>query len=119
VPRAIIALRQGVGRLIRSKSDVGVVVILDKRIAESRYGRKFLKSLPPMLSSRRIQSIPRFLDAAGESPPASPPRPPSSLATMSLRRRTVNPSHPRGRRRSSPSPRCREGASLRVGWGQE
>lgn len=64
IPRATIMLRQGVGRLIRSQGDIGVVVILDKRIAEKRYGPKFLKSLPPMLSSRRIQSISRFLGEA-------------------------------------------------------
>ncbi len=61
VPLAIIALRQGVGRLIRARSDVGVVVILDKRIAEKGYGRQFLRSLPPMLSTRRVENIARFL----------------------------------------------------------
>ena len=64
VPLAIIALRQGVGRLIRCKTDVGVVVILDKRLAEKGYGRKFLKSLPPMLSTRRLENIARFLEEA-------------------------------------------------------
>lgn len=64
VPRAIIALRQGVGRLIRCKTDVGVAVILDKRIAEKGYGRRFLKSLPPMLSTRRVENISRFLEEA-------------------------------------------------------
>jgi ATP-dependent DNA helicase DinG len=64
VPLAIIALRQGVGRLIRCKTDVGVAVILDKRIAEKGYGKKFLKSLPPMLSTRRVENIARFLEEA-------------------------------------------------------
>jgi len=67
VPRAIIALRQGVGRLIRCKTDIGVVVILDKRLAEKGYGRRFLRSLPPMLSTRRIQNIPRFLEEAARA----------------------------------------------------
>ncbi len=67
VPRAIIALRQGVGRLIRSKTDVGVVVILDKRIAEKGYGRRFLASLPPMLSTRRVSNIARFLGEAANA----------------------------------------------------
>jgi ATP-dependent DNA helicase DinG len=61
VPRAIITLKQGVGRLIRSKSDIGVVVILDRRLVEKGYGRAFLKSLPPMLSSRHVEHIPGFL----------------------------------------------------------
>lgn len=64
VPRAIIALRQGVGRLIRSKTDVGVAIILDRRLAEKGYGKKFLRSLPPMLSTRRLENIPRFLKEA-------------------------------------------------------
>jgi ATP-dependent DNA helicase DinG len=64
VPLAIIALRQGVGRLIRCKTDVGVAVILDKRIAEKGYGKKFLKSLPPMLTTRRVENITRFLEEA-------------------------------------------------------
>lgn len=62
VPLAIIALRQGVGRLIRTKTDIGVVVILDKRIAEKGYGKKFLRSLPPMLTTRRIENIARFFE---------------------------------------------------------
>jgi ATP-dependent DNA helicase DinG len=64
IPRAIIMLRQGVGRLIRSQKDIGVVVILDRRLAEKPYGRRFLKSLPPMLSSRKLDNIARFLQEA-------------------------------------------------------
>ena len=67
VPRAIIALRQGIGRLIRCKTDVGVAVILDKRIAEKSYGRRFLKSLPPMLCTRRVENISRFLEEAAHA----------------------------------------------------
>ncbi|MBN1530745.1 MAG: hypothetical protein JW895_16910, partial [Thermoleophilaceae bacterium] len=67
VPKAIIALRQGVGRLIRSRRDVGVVVLLDRRVAEKRYGRRFLRSLPPMLTTRRIENIPRFLEEAAHA----------------------------------------------------
>ena len=46
VPEAIIKLKQGFGRLIRSKSDRGVVVILDSRVKTKRYGRLFLDALP-------------------------------------------------------------------------
>jgi len=46
LPEAILRLRQGFGRLIRSKADRGVVVILDKRIQTKSYGRAFLDSLP-------------------------------------------------------------------------
>ena len=46
VPEAIIKLKQGFGRLIRSKKDTGQVVILDPRIKTKYYGRLFLESLP-------------------------------------------------------------------------
>ena len=46
LPEAIIKLRQGFGRLIRTKTDRGIVVLLDPRIQSKRYGRKFLESLP-------------------------------------------------------------------------
>jgi len=47
VPEAIIRLKQGFGRLIRTKSDTGTVAILDHRILTAVYGRYFLKALPP------------------------------------------------------------------------
>jgi ATP-dependent DNA helicase DinG len=47
VPEAIIKLKQGFGRLIRSKTDEGIVVILDSRIKTKHYGRLFLEALPP------------------------------------------------------------------------
>src|SRR6195256_4250588 len=46
LPEAILKLRQGVGRLIRTKSDHGIVVILDNRIVTKPYGRAFLQALP-------------------------------------------------------------------------
>ncbi len=47
VPEAIIKLKQGFGRLIRSKTDKGIIVILDSRVKTKRYGKLFLHSLPP------------------------------------------------------------------------
>lgn len=47
LPRAVIRFKQGFGRLIRSKSDKGQVVILDPRVRTARYGRLFLDALPP------------------------------------------------------------------------
>ena len=47
VPEAVIKLRQGVGRLIRTKKDEGMVVILDNRVVTKRYGKSFLAALPP------------------------------------------------------------------------
>ncbi len=47
VPTAILKLRQGVGRLIRTSEDRGVIVILDNRVATKRYGKRFRDALPP------------------------------------------------------------------------
>jgi ATP-dependent DNA helicase DinG len=46
LPEAILKLRQGVGRLIRAKTDQGIVVILDNRIVTKPYGRAFMTALP-------------------------------------------------------------------------
>ena len=47
IPDAVLKFRQGVGRLIRSKTDSGIVVVLDRRIVAKNYGRRFLDSIPP------------------------------------------------------------------------
>ena len=62
MPQAITLLRQGFGRLIRSKSDMGIVAILDPRIKTRHYGRFFLNSLPDCGKTSDIKSIERFLD---------------------------------------------------------
>ena len=46
LPVAVLKFRQGVGRLIRTKSDNGIVVVLDNRVLSKRYGEIFLQSLP-------------------------------------------------------------------------
>ena len=46
VPHAVLKFKQGFGRLIRSKTDKGVVVVMDKRIVTKSYGKHFLNSLP-------------------------------------------------------------------------
>ncbi len=66
VPEAIIRLRQGVGRLIRSKTDRGAALILDSRLASTRYGEAFLRSLPVEArlfksKAETIQAIESFL----------------------------------------------------------
>ena len=62
VPRAIISLKQGVGRLIRTVDDVGVVVLLDCRLTTKGYGKVFLNSLPAAGRTRKMSEIRRFLD---------------------------------------------------------
>lgn len=61
VPRAIIAFKQGFGRLIRTTTDRGVVVVLDKRISTKFYGKFFLAGLPPVQHSANIGDVKRFL----------------------------------------------------------
>ena len=63
LPRAIIAFRQGFGRLIRRRTDRGVVVVLDQRIVTKGYGRAFLGSLPGGggLRTRHLPNIAKFL----------------------------------------------------------
>lgn len=57
VPRAILSLRQGVGRLMRSATDAGLLAIMDVRLFTKGYGRKFLKSLPPSPVSRSMDDV--------------------------------------------------------------
>lgn len=61
IPQAIIALKQGAGRLIRDYSDKGVLVLCDPRLIANRYGQKFLKSLPPMKRTRDKTVVLEFL----------------------------------------------------------
>lgn len=60
VPETILRFRQGFGRLIRSTTDRGVVVVMDKRLLTKRYGEKFLNSLPPCTVIRAsLAELPR------------------------------------------------------------
>ena len=61
VPQAIIALKQGLGRLIRSTTDRGVLAILDPRLRTKGYGRTFLQSLPPCKVTSRISDLASIL----------------------------------------------------------
>jgi ATP-dependent DNA helicase DinG len=61
VPQAVIALKQGVGRLIRDDGDSGVVTICDTRLLTKGYGRIFLQSLPPMRRTREVEEVRTFL----------------------------------------------------------
>ena len=60
IPEAVIALRQGVGRLIRDRQDYGVLMICDPRITSKSYGRKFLISLPNMPQTRELNTVRNF-----------------------------------------------------------
>jgi ATP-dependent DNA helicase DinG len=62
VPAAIIALKQGLGRLIRSTEDRGVLAILDSRILTKEYGKLFLQSLPPAPVVHKREEIKRVFE---------------------------------------------------------
>ncbi|MEJ1096953.1 MULTISPECIES: ATP-dependent DNA helicase [unclassified Pseudoxanthomonas] len=64
LPQAVIALKQGVGRLIRSETDRGVLVLCDPRLTGKPYGRIFLDSLPPFARTRRVQDVQTFFGVA-------------------------------------------------------
>lgn len=57
VPRAILSLKQGVGRLMRSSTDSGLIAILDVRLFSKGYGKKFRKSLPPSPIVRSLDPV--------------------------------------------------------------
>ncbi|MGB0937214.1 MAG: ATP-dependent DNA helicase [Colwellia sp.] len=63
LPQAVIALKQGVGRLIRDVNDSGVMVICDDRLVNRPYGQVFLKSLPDMKRTRDIHKVEAFLQS--------------------------------------------------------
>jgi ATP-dependent DNA helicase DinG len=63
VPQAVIALKQGVGRLIRDETDFGVVMLCDTRLVTKGYGRSFITSLPPMKRTRSLEEVQAFLQA--------------------------------------------------------
>lgn len=64
LPNAVIALKQGVGRLIRDVHDRGVMMLCDPRLLSKPYGRLFLNSLPPMRRSRRLEDVQAFFSQA-------------------------------------------------------
>ncbi len=67
VPSAVLTLKQGFGRLIRSLEDRGVLVLLDPRIRKQRYGQTFLNSLPPYRMTTTITDVEKFFEVPSES----------------------------------------------------
>ena len=60
LPQAVIALKQGAGRLIRSETDRGVLVLCDPRLLGKSYGKLFLDSLPPLPMTRDVADVQAF-----------------------------------------------------------
>ena len=67
IPRAVLSLRQGVGRLMRSASDGGLISVLDARLFSKRYGSVFLRSLPPSPVVRDMVEIKNFFGMLEEN----------------------------------------------------
>jgi ATP-dependent DNA helicase DinG len=63
VPEAVLALKQGFGRLIRSKRDRGILSILDNRIRRMQYGKIFLESLPEYTITQDLSEVARFMQS--------------------------------------------------------
>jgi ATP-dependent DNA helicase DinG len=61
---AVLDLKQGLGRLLRSKGDRGVLAVLDPRLTTKGYGKTFLKSLPPYPVVRSLEDAAAFFHAA-------------------------------------------------------
>ncbi len=73
LPQAIIALKQGVGRLIRDMNDYGVLMICDPRLRSKSYGKKFLNSLPKMNITSNIADVENFYAGHTEQKINPPP----------------------------------------------
>ncbi|MGJ4729068.1 ATP-dependent DNA helicase [Luteimonas sp. SDU101] len=67
LPQAVIALKQGVGRLIRTERDRGVLVLCDPRLTQKSYGETFLDSLPPFATTRDVAEVEAFFAPVAEA----------------------------------------------------
>ena len=73
LPQAVISLKQGAGRLIRTFEDRGVLVLCDPRLVAKSYGRLFLDSLPPLPRTRALADVQRFFGCETISDDVSDP----------------------------------------------
>jgi ATP-dependent DNA helicase DinG len=62
VPVAVLMLKQGLGRLIRTGRDRGILAVLDSRLLRKAYGRRFLESLPPARLVHDLGTVERFMN---------------------------------------------------------
>ena len=66
VPEAVVALKQGAGRLIRTESDQGVLVLCDNRLVTTGYGRRLIAALPPMHQLQTAQELAQSLESLNQ-----------------------------------------------------
>lgn len=62
LPKSIITLKQGIGRLIRDPNDYGLLVIADPRLVTKAYGKQFLSSLPDMAKTQKLERVQKFFE---------------------------------------------------------
>ena len=67
LPRAVIALKQGAGRLIRDEADRGALMICDPRLVDKPYGKRIWRALPPFRRTRSLAEVEAFFGARGAS----------------------------------------------------
>jgi ATP-dependent DNA helicase DinG len=67
LPRTVISMKQGAGRLIRAESDRGALMICDPRLISKPYGRRIWQSLPPMRRTRDVAEVVAFFESLGET----------------------------------------------------
>src|SRR5678816_1689770 len=72
VPLATLTLLQGLGRLIRTRTDRGVLAVLDPRLTRMSYGRRFLASMPPAPITNDLRVVRRFLQGSGSRETGGP-----------------------------------------------
>jgi ATP-dependent DNA helicase DinG len=72
LPEAVISLKQGAGRLIRSETDRGVLMLCDPRLMGKSYGRKVLDALPPMSRTRKLAEVQAFFAVSPAEKALSP-----------------------------------------------
>ncbi len=77
LPRAVIALKQGAGRLIRDEADRGALMICDPRLVDKPYGKRIWRALPPFRRTRKLADVEAFFGAT----PAVKPAPIASAGT--------------------------------------
>ncbi len=76
LPQAAISLKQGAGRLIRTETDRGVLMIADPRLVEKPYGKRLWRSLPPMRRTRALEDVVAFFEQPSAEKPSGAIDPP-------------------------------------------
>jgi ATP-dependent DNA helicase DinG len=72
VPQAVISLKQGAGRLIRTETDRGVLMLCDPRLVDKPYGKRIWQSLPPMRRTRELDEVIAFFGSVDSAQAGCP-----------------------------------------------